>query len=156
MNFDECFTKLLGNEGGYTVDNGGPTNWGVTEAVARQNGYTGDMRDFTQEQAKAIYKKSYWDAISADKLPADIRFHVFDAAVNSGVAQAIRWLQRAVGAEADGVIGPATLGAIKYLPSAVIVSKYNGHRLLFMAGLKVWPLYSAGWARRIANNLLEA
>ncbi|NQW94048.1 MAG: glycoside hydrolase family 108 protein [Polaromonas sp.] len=157
MNFDVAFERLLGNEGGYSnnpSDPGGATNWGVTQAVARANGYQGDMRDFTQAQAKVIYRRDYWDAVRAGALPAEVRFDIFDGAVNSGVGQSIRWLQRAVGAEADGVLGTQTLAAVGALPGAVVAARYNGHRLMFMAGLKTWPVFGGGWARRIAGNLL--
>lgn len=154
--FDQAFTKLLGNEGGYSnneKDPGGETNWGVTKNVAVANGYSGDMRDFTQEQAKVIYKKSYWDSFQADKLHPDIRFDVFDGAVNSGVSQSIKWLQMSVGSFPDGVMGPSTMACIETLPASVITSHYNGFRLEFMTNLKTWVVFGGGWAKRIANNL---
>ena len=157
MNFDQAYAKLLGHEGGYVNnkrDTGGATNWGVTQAVARAHGYQGDMRDFPQSASKAIYRKSYWDAVQADALPAGVRFDVFDGAVNSGPGQSIRWLQRAAGAEADGRMGPATLWAVNALPGAVLAARFNGHRLMFMAGLDNWDAFSQGWAKRIAGNLL--
>lgn len=161
MNFEDAFEKLIGHEGGYSnrslsADPGGATNFGVTQAVARENGYAGDMRNFTIEQAKAIYRKSYWDACRCDDLPSAIRFSVFDGCVNSGVGQSIRWLQRAVGTEADGSIGPLTLAAVRFLPAMETKSRYNGFRLQFMTGLKNWPDNSRGWANRIAKNLMEA
>lgn len=159
MTFDACFTRLLGNEGGFSdnpADPGGATNWGVTQAVARASGYQGDMRDFTQEQAKAIYKKLYWDAIGIVNLPPDVQFTVFDGAVNSGPAQSAKWLQRSVNVIDDGVIGHITIHACNMLPAAVIVARYNGHRLDFFTRLKTWPVFGAGWSRRIATNLMEA
>jgi hypothetical protein len=54
---------LLGREGGYVEqpsDAGGETNWGVTRAVARENGYAGPMAAMTRDQAKAIYRAKYW------------------------------------------------------------------------------------------------
>ena len=54
MNFDQAFTQLLGHEGGYSnnpYDAGGVTMWGVTEKVARQSGYMGDMRDYPQKES---------------------------------------------------------------------------------------------------------
>ena len=92
---------------------------------------------------------------SSDLL-ADVRFVVFDGAVNSGVVQSVRWLQRAVGAKSDGVIGPRTLEAVRALHGARVTSRYNGHRLQFMAGLSDWGYFGKGWATRIANNLLDA
>lgn len=159
MNFDAAFDQLLGHEGGYVdhkSDPGGATNWGVTLAVARAGGYAGDMRDFTQAQARAIYRLAYWDAVQAERLPAEVRYDVFDGAVNSGVGQSVRWLQRAVGVAADGSLGAVTLAAAAALPGTLTAARYNGHRLMFMAGLKTWPVFGGGWARRIAGNLLGA
>jgi lysozyme family protein len=157
MNFEQAYEKLLGHEKGYSnhpADKGGPTNWGVTQKVARANGYQGDMRDFPQALAHAIYRKDYWTPCQADALPAGVRYDVFDGAVNSGVGQSVRWLQRAAGAEADGAVGPATLRAVNALPGAVLAARFNGHRLMFMAGLSNWDSFSEGWAKRIATNLL--
>jgi len=80
---------------------------------------------------------------------------VFDGAVNSGNAQSIRWLQRAVGAIDDGVIGPGTVAACKSIPGNIVAKRYNGYRLLFMTELRTWPVFGGGWARRIANNLIK-
>ena len=157
MNFDAAFTILLGHEGSYSnhkSDPGGATMWGVTQAVARQNGYMGDMRDFTQAQAKLIYRSLYWDACRCEELPEAVRFDVFDGAVNSGPGQSIRWLQRSVDAEADGVIGAKTLAACRTLAGSMIKARYNGHRLFFMTNLKTWPAFGGGWARRVASNLM--
>ena len=112
MTFDEAFTKLLGHEGGYSnhpSDPGGETMWGVTKRVAQAHGYMGPMRDLPVALAKQIYKKAYWDAVSADLIPAHTRYAVFDAAVNSGPVQAIKWLQRAMGVEDVGRFGPKTM-----------------------------------------------
>jgi lysozyme family protein len=156
MNFDESFTKLLGNEGGYSynpADPGGETMWGVTKSVAQANGYEGLMKDFPQSEAKALYFRLYWSKVSADDLPDDFRFHIFDAAVNSGVAASVKWLQRVVGVIDDGVIGPVTLKAAQSMPGYIIAAKFNGHRLEFMTGLSTRPSFGRGWATRIAKNL---
>lgn len=158
MDFDTAFTKLLGHEGGYVndpQDPGGETNWGVTVAVARAHGYTGPMRELPAATAKAIYRKLYWDAVRADELPPALRYPVFDAAVNSGVSQSVKWLQRAVGTADDGRIGPQTLAAARAAQPDFAARRMLGQRLRFMAGLKTWPRFSGGWARRVAD-LLEA
>lgn len=159
MTFDEAFTILLGHEGRYSnnpADKGGPTMWGVTERVARANGYQGDMQQLTQAQAMAIYRTCYWTPLRADQLPAEVRYDVFDGAVNSGVAQSAKWLQRALGVTDDGVVGPRTLAACQFVPGGVLKCQYNGHRLAFMASLPNWENFGKGWARRIAKNLTEA
>lgn len=159
MNFDDAFERLIGNEGGYSNDprdSGGETNFGITKAVAVANGFTGAMIDLRMDQAKTIYRRLYWDAAKCESLPADVRFHVFDGAVNSGVGQSAKWLQRAVNVMDDGVIGNQTIAACSAFPGYVTAAKYNGHRLEFMTGLKTWSAFGAGWARRIAHNLKAA
>ncbi len=154
MNFDRAFTLLLGHEGGFVDhpdDPGGATNWGVTERVARANGYTGHMRDLPQDTAKAIYRKLYWDAVAADSLPAPVRYAMFDAAVNSGVGQAVRWLQRALGVADDGRLGPITLAAARQADPHVLARQLLAQRLRFMTQLSTWPTFGRGWARRIAD-----
>ena len=157
MNFEQAFTKLIGHEGGYVNhpdDPGGETNWGVTRRVAEENGYTGTMRNFTKDDAMAIYDRRYWMKVSADELPEAVRFDVFDAAVNSGPKQATKWLQRALGVEDDGVIGAQTMAAAKAADGAKLAARFNGQRLMFMTDLPTWSSFGKGWARRIAGNLL--
>lgn len=158
MNFDQAFTKLLGHEGAYSnhsADPGGETMWGVTIAVARANGYTGNMRDLSQDVARRIYKAAYWDKVQADALPAKVRYAVFDAAVNSGPGQAARWLQRALGVADDGRIGPITVAYAKQADPEALAMKMLAQRLRFMTKLTAWSSFSRGWARRIAD-LMEA
>lgn len=155
MNFDEAFDRLIGHEGGYANDSrdpGGETMWGVTARVARANGFRGDMRDLPREKAKQIYRDLYWTPIKADELPEGLRFEVFDAAVNSGPEQAVKWLQRVVGAAPDGVIGPATMRAIAQA-DALAPARFSGVRLQFMTDLPTWGAFGKGWARRVASNL---
>lgn len=156
MTFDESFTRLLGTEGGYSNhpnDPGGETMWGVTVATARATGYAGPMKDLPVDTAKSIYRKQYWDPVRADDLPSAIRYHVFDAAVNSGCAQAAKWLQCAIGVPADGHVGPVTFAAARAAPPDAVIRRMNGLRLKFMTDLKNWPSFSRGWARRIADLL---
>lgn len=154
MNFDAAFDALLVHEGGYSdhaADPGGKTRFGVTEAVAREVGYKGDMRELPLDLAKRIYLERYWKPVRADELPAAVRYAVFDAAVNSGPGQAIKWLQRALGVTADGVIGPKTIAAANAGNPDALRMRMLGQRLKFMAGLSNWPAFSRGWANRIAS-----
>lgn len=158
MNFERAFTKLLGHEGGYSnhpQDRGGETMWGVTVAVARASGYTGAMRSMPQSVAMAIYRKDYWDAMQADKLPAAVRYAAFDAAVHSHPKQSIKWLQAALGVAQDGVLGPKTLAAAQDADGAALASAMLGARLRFMTDLPTWASFGKGWARRIASLLEE-
>lgn len=157
MNFDQAFHQLLGHEGSFVdhpADPGGATCWGITERVARVNGYKGHIRDLPVSLAKQIYRASYWDAVRADELPAVVRYSVFDAAVNSGVSQSAKWLQRALGVTDDGAIGQQTLAAAKAADGHALKAKMLGTRLQFMADLPTWPSFGRGWARRVASLLV--
>jgi lysozyme family protein len=156
VNFLTAFDKLLKHEGDYSDhkdDPGGKTRYGVTEAVAREAGYRGDMRELPLDLARRIYKERYWDAVQAESLPADVRYIVFDGAVNSGVAQSAKWLQRACGVKDDGVIGPQTIRAANALSPDGLKRKILAQRLRFMAKLPNWPAFGRGWANRICDLL---
>lgn len=156
MNFDNAFTKLIGFEGGFSDDArdpGGKTRYGITEAVAREVGYRGDMRELPVDLAKRIYAEQYWKPLHCDELPDALRYIVFDAGVNSGIKMAATWLQQAVGADDDGVIGPQTLAAAKAADPQKAKDKFLATRLLYLAALPTWPAFGRGWARRVANQL---
>lgn len=158
MQFDEAFNILIGPEfeGDYSDhagDPGGKTRYGITEATARRNGYTGRMNELPKALAKTIARKEYWDVVRADELPPVLRYPVFDAAYNSGPGMAARWLQKAVGAVVDGDIGPKTLAAVKAVDPDQVRTRMLGYRLRFCAGLGTWHDFGRGWARRIATIL---
>lgn len=156
MNFDRAFDLLLGHEGGYSnhpSDPGGETMWGVTRRVALQEGYQGDMHALPLDIAKTIYRKRYWDAVQADQLPESVRYTVFDAAVNSGPTQAIKWLQRALDVGDDGKMGHVTLDALSKANGLRVGVLFNAERLDFMTSLPTWGAFGRGWSRRIVANL---
>lgn len=153
MNFEQAFEKLIGHEGDYTEgknDPGGETKFGISKRSYPHL----DIHSLTLADAKTIYRRDFWDRAQCDKLAPDLAFDLFDGAVNSGIGQSIRWLQRAVGVADDGVVGPLTLASInREDDSSAIRARYNGHRLEFMTRLSTWDVFGKGWARRIATNL---
>lgn len=155
MNFDQAFERLIGHEGGYVNDPrdpGGETKFGIS-----RRSYPGEViRTMTLERAKAIYLRDFWGPAGCDTVPDAVRFDLFDMAVNSGVSQAVKTLQRAVGVDDDGKLGPITLQAVASMPGLRFVARFNGHRLQFLSTLATWPAFGRGWANRIAKNLIEA
>ena len=125
---NELIDALVEREGGYVnhpADKGGPTCFGITEAVARAHGYAGPMRQMPRTDAVAIYKRFYWLRPHFDevaKRSQRLAAELFDTGVNMGPAVAVTFLQRALTAlnrnakdypdlTPDGRIGPATLSA---------------------------------------------
>ena len=155
-NFDKAFDLLIGNEGGYVnnpADPGGETNWGITRAVAVDNGYTGNMKSMPKETAKQIYKKMYWEKLQCDQLGFVVAFQLFDAGVNHGNSQAVKFLQRALSVVDDGVIGDKTIAATNSLDDLQIVMLFNAERIEFYSSLKTFSTFGKGWVRRVASNL---
>ena len=120
---------LLDREGGYVdnaADKGGPTCFGIIEAVARAHGYRGAMRQLPRSEAAAIYERLFWLRPRLDEIAkrsTRVAAELFDAGVNMGPAVAITFLQRALTAlnrngtdyadlTPDGRVGPATLAAL--------------------------------------------
>lgn len=94
--------EVLANEGGYVNDPrdaGGETNFGITIATARANGFTGPMKTMTREFARGVYVKQYVEAPGFDKIAAispSIGAELVDTGVNMGPKVAAQFLQRAL------------------------------------------------------------
>ncbi|MGN6058710.1 MAG: glycoside hydrolase family 108 protein [Sphingomicrobium sp.] len=129
MDVDTLIDRLIEREGGYAdhpADKGGPTCFGITEAVARAQGYAGPMRLLPREEAIAIYRRLYWLRPRFDQVAsrsASVAAELFDTGVNMGPAVATTFLQRALTAlnrnakdypdlTPDGRIGAQTLAAL--------------------------------------------
>ena len=132
MNIDTLIDAVIAREGGYSnhpADRGGPTNWGVTQQVARAYGYMGDMSKMPRATAVSIYKSRYWTGPKFDQVAAifpEIGHEIFDTGINMGPAVAAKFLQRVLNVcnrggddypdiTADGNIGPMTLAAARSL-----------------------------------------
>lgn len=121
--------KLIDVEGGYVhdpSDAGGETNFGITIEVARENGYTGSMRDMPRSIAEKIYENKYWFKPKFDNvstLSYDVAVELFDTGVNMGQFRAAEFLQISLNAlnrqgkdyadiAEDGDVGPKTIKAL--------------------------------------------
>ncbi|HIF5498282.1 TPA: glycoside hydrolase family 108 protein [Pasteurella multocida] len=156
LSFQQIFDRLIGHEGGYVndlQDPGGETNWGVTKRTAQANGYTGNMKTMTRQQAYEIYRRAFWLRYNCEQMPDAVAYQFFDAAVNHGFGNASRMLQRAVGVLDDGIIGKYSLEAINSNPISDTLMVLNGERLNFYTRLKNFDRFGKGWVNRVAQNL---
>lgn len=164
VTFDMAFERLIGHEGKFTDDRRDKGNWtggkvGVGELKGTKYGISAaaypylDIKALTLEQAKDIYLRDYWERSGAPEYDGAIGFQVFDAAVNHGIENAVRFLQRAAGVADDGDIGPVTLAAVKAMTVTDVLMRFNAARLRFYTQLSTWRDYGRGWALRIVGNL---
>jgi lysozyme family protein len=156
--FDLIIEDLLFIEGGFAnrsrkADPGGPTNWGITQGTL--SAWLGrpvsieEVQDLDRSIAVQIYKSQYWDTVRGDVMPRGLDYALFDFAVNSGPARAIKTLQKILGVAADGVAGVQTLSAVRQHESIFLVNELSAARLAFMKRLKNWPYNKNGWSRRV-------
>lgn len=167
--FDAAFEVLIGHEGGFTDNAKDPGNWtggkvgkgrlaGTKFGISAASFPTLDIMALTLDQAKAIYRASYWTPARCDQLPMPAALIMFDAAVNNGRGNAIKFLQQATGATADGLIGTATLAALSKAlgngspeRATALAAEMLARRMHFMASLSTWPTFGLGWARRLCT-----
>lgn len=157
--FNACLAEVLRHEGGYVdhpADPGGATNLGITHttlAAHRGRPVTkDDVRALTRAEAAAIYHARYWIPIRGDALPPGLDLALFDFAVNSGPARAVKALQGVLHVTQDGVVGPVTLAAIAKAPGpATLAIDLCDARMRFLRSLPTWATFGRGWTKRVSD-----
>lgn len=162
MTDDDIIKDVLRREGGYVnrpEDRGGPTNFGVTLATLRQARGKAkltaeDVKALTLGEAIDIYRRLYLQPFSGVE-SVWLRAQLFDYAVQHGTRTAILALQRAVGVNDDGVIGPRTLAAVNAAPWRKVAGLLIEARLAIYGSLlrrhPVQAIFAPGWMRRMGE-----
>jgi lysozyme family protein len=142
-NFENCLPIILHFEGGRSdnpADPGGRTNHGITQRTydAYRDGLKqshNDVYAITSAEVSDCYHRDYWNAIGGEDLPLGEDLAVFDFAVNSGPAHALR-VWKGLNRDAE---------------DALVIAAVCANRLAFMRSLPTWPHFGTGWARRVAQ-----
>lgn len=153
MGFEQAFASVVGLEGGYVNDQrdpGGETRYGISKRAYPDE----DIKNLTLDRAKVLYRRDYWNACRCDELPARLAPLVFDAAVNQGVATAIRLLQQALHITVDGRIGPQTVACAKSAGDE-LPAMYLAHRAVRYAQTNNFEIFGLGWFKRLFIVALE-
>ncbi|HTV44899.1 MAG TPA: glycosyl hydrolase 108 family protein [Stellaceae bacterium] len=165
--FAICLAFTLREEGGYVddpADPGGATNMGITLATYRD--WSADpglgptqIRDMTEQTARAIYRSLYWNPLRADALPPGVDLSVFDMGVNAGIWRSARLLQRALGfsgSALDGSIGPETLRAVSRFEARRLIDDLAARQADYYRSLNDYDSFGAGWLNRTEARRLAA
>ncbi len=136
-NFEKVMDHILKMEGGYvdnSLDKGGPTNFGITQAtysafLGRPASVT-DVRNMQTNDAVLIYKKSYWDKMNLSYLKSfGTQLILMDQGVNRGPKTAVMQAQvvaasLGVKLTTDGELGNVTGNALNGLREAQFNREY--------------------------------
>jgi lysozyme family protein len=152
--FNWIIKFVLDAEGGYTndpVDPGGETNYGID----KRSHPNVDIKNLTVEQAKEIYWNEYWLKFSCDRFEKPVGEVYFDSCVNTGAKQSNKFLQRAVGTEADGIIGPKTVSKLVVENADMLANAIINQRQKFYENLAeskpALKKFLKGWSNRNYN-----
>lgn len=163
--FNAAIQTVLKNEGGFVDDPrdaGGATQWGISLRFLHDPAIDGDfdgdgdedvddVRQMTQEQAIALYRSVFWDALRLGEIHyQSVATKMLDLAVNVGKVAAVKILQRALGCEVDGVLGPRTLTVINGQGAPLVLSALRLEAIAYYASIpaaKSQP-YLRGWILR--------
>ncbi len=153
-NFQASLKAVLQDEGGNDddpSDHGGRTSRGITQreydAWRKEGGHsTRDVWTADQSEIEQIYHDEYWEPFG-HIFPVGTDYIYFDMAVNAGPHRAAVLLQRALGVNDDGRIGPITRAAIVNADPKTLVDAYTKAKRAFYLGL-AQPKFIRGWLNR--------
>jgi lysozyme family protein len=152
ITFDTAIERILSHEGGYVWDNrdpGGETQWGISK-----RSYPAlNIKTLTRAAAKAIYERDFWRPVVETVADDALRFQLLDAAVNHGMGNAVRFLQRAVGVADDGHWGQVSHAALARMSATDVHLLFMAERFEFWTKLKAFDTFGRGWTKRGAQNL---
>lgn len=163
--FDACraWLKQPGIEGGYTVDQGGPTMEGIEQAdydawlhLHGQAPPYPPVRNANEATLTAIYKAQYWNPF-CPLLPPGVNLVFFDIDVNQGGGIAVVFLQRSMKITADGKFGLQTASAAKSIngPNGVsakeVIDEMTSLRIHRYHGTRGFAVDGKGWLARAAR-----
>jgi lysozyme family protein len=162
--FNKVFDRIIGHEGGFQNMRNDRGNWtsgvvGVGELKGTKFGLSAmtypslDIKSITMDQAKAIYFEDWWVRLKMENFREAMQYQFFDAAINHGVHNSSRMLQRAVGAYDDGIIGPKTIAAKNQIELNDMLMLFIAERILFFTKVGAFDMYGRGWMVRMAKNL---
>ena len=159
-NFNDAIVKTLAREGGARFtdvanDKGGATKYGISQAAYP----TLDIRNLTEQQARDIYKRDYWDRIRGDDITSQIiAENIFDTAVNMGTRTASRMVQTLLEiVPADGIIGSMSLEVINQQNETEFVMKFTLGKIAYYASLcnkdRTQSKFLLGWINRALGGV---
>lgn len=152
--FNTAIGKTLLKEGGakYTEtvgDRGGATKYGISQAAYPNL----NIRELTEQQARDIYKRDYWDRVCGDRISDQVVAEsIFDFAVNAGPRTSSRITQLALGVDPDGIVGQQTISHINTIATKEFLTAFALAKVAYYASIcnkdKSQSKFLLGWINR--------
>lgn len=162
--FDEAVAFVLRHEGGHVddpADPGGETKFGISK-----RSYPAlDIAALTEAEARAIYRRDWWEPLGCADLPPLTAWALLDTAINVGPRRAGEMLQAAYNdgaagdsVDVDGVVGPLTRLAVGCWTGGdagrdlLLANRLLWRRLAHyteLAAREPHSRYLRGWTRRV-------
>ena len=144
-NLEKCLPFILRYEGGFSIIRSDPGNWtggrvgrgtlkGTMMGIAASTHPNLDIPHLILSDVTAIYRREYWGAAGCETLPVGLDLCNFDAAVNSGVGAARRWLAKS-----------AALTLIDR------IHLFSAARMSMLRRLGTFQTFGKGWSARVAG-----
>ena len=158
ITFEDAVHFVLRQEGHkYVNDEIEQSRWGI-----RKKNYPHlDIEHLKKEKAVEIYHDDYWRKMKCHEMFAPLNLFVFDAGVNCGQPTSAMWLQEEINnllpdvrmaLKVDEIVGPVTLGTLKFVPGFNLIMALLFRRNLHYIGLrKKYPDKFAGWMQRMTD-----
>ena len=164
--FEPAVEALLHQEGGLSEnpnDHGGITNHGISLRFLKTiyaDAIEDDIRNLSLDDAKAIYKKDFWDLSDFHLIDSQQVANLgLDMHVNMGLNPAIKIMQRACNSVRskdnfiidDGIFGQHTIDAINHSGFCLITairSERAGYYRSIVANNPSQQVFLEGWLRR--------
>lgn len=142
-------------------DKGGPTAYGITIPTLKYAHASGvvkhaDICKLTPDEAKAIYRKNFWERYGWGELRWPVSLCCLDVSINhGGFAWILQRACKALGADLaiDGKFGPRTFAALKGLEpktlAAEIVKQRKAYYEKIVAKDPGQKVHMEGWMKRL-------
>ncbi|EGR1298367.1 secretion activator protein [Vibrio alginolyticus] len=167
MGFDKLFDRIMGHEGGLSLNPKDRGNWtsgivGVGELKGSKYGVSAmsypdlDIVNLTRTECKEIVYRDFYKALGIHHFCDAMQFQMMDAAYHHGIYNATKIFQRTVKTKDDGIAGRNTMKAAKAMSENDKLLRFGAYRLFFMAKIDSFDEFGRGWTNRVANNLLYA
>lgn len=157
--FLPAVVKTIAHEGGarYTEtagDTGGATKYGISKRAYPQL----DIRNLTEDQAREIYRRDYWNLIKGDSIQSQaVAENIFDSAVNLGSGRTIRLVQLTLGVAQDGALGQDTLAALNKADPERFIADFTLAKIARYVGIcnkdRTQSKFLLGWLNRAMGTM---